>query len=996
MKRMHLMIAAVLYAAMVAAAGLLWFSGVIDIHSPWWLLLLAALPAFLWISHRGIAGLPSVMNAASATVRGAAFLLAVLCLADAQYVLLNDGVSVFYLLDHSASVPEEIRTKALKYVNETAAKKGTKDEAGIIIFGETPSVEVAPKEVLHIDSIHSFVGKQYTDIQSALELASAAFGAGTRRKIVLVTDGNENKGVAVRGAEFAAANRAVIDVLPVSYDYPREVMVERLVLPDKVREKETFELRVHILSLRDTPGELVLYRNGASVAREALSLKKGRNTYTAPMQIDEAGFFTFTARVSAEADTIRENNEASGYVYIQGASRVLMAAPSELEVRYLAEACRKEGIETDIISIGDLPDSLVSLQNHDCIVLANVPAESLTENQMLMLQANVKDLGVGLVMIGGQNSFGAGGYGGTPVEDALPVTMDIKQKKINPKGALVLVLHTCEFADGNYWAKQITKKAIEAVSPQDEVGVLLYGGREEWLFPLQPAGDKKAMYAKVDTASPGDMPTFEPTLKMAHEALSKSDAMVRHVIVISDGDPASPKPESVKEMAGAGITISTVGINPHTPRDVDVLKWLAYQTGGRYYFATNPKDLPKIFVKEAKVVKRSLIFNKPFQPLVAETSELIKGVNPKDIPQLMAYVGTTAKPLASVPLVSDNENRDPVLACWRHGLGKSVAFTSDATVNWGKMWVPWDKYRMIWTQTIRWASRKRDESILNLHTEIVGGRGRLIVDAVDSKGRYVNFLRLNARAVAPDATGQMLSLRQTAPGRYEADFSASQSGVHVVNVGYQNPQTGGQGFAITGVNVPYSPEYSEMGSNFALLKKIAGAAGGRILSGDARVDRVFETVMPPSRLFRPIWERLLIAALMLFMADIVMRKIIVTRADLRKLRVALLERAGRRRSAERDSTMEALLVRKQKTFERTGDGAVKSDFRETLAAQARKSSGEAPVEAAVERSVVDDSKPVHEEPRGGDEKPREGDSYTDRLLAAKKRVQQQKKERRET
>ncbi len=977
------------------------FGGWIEFFSPGWLALLMILPYFTWVAIRSIAGLPARVGSAALTVRSILFMLLVFCLADIQYVLKDEGLCVLFLMDHSASIPDPVRDKQLQYVNEAAATKGRKDTVGIVVFGENSSVEVMPVKSLKVDHIYSAIDRNHTDLQGAIETATTAFPANARKKIVLLTDGNENQGNLLDGIRFAAGNHVVTDVLPVTYNYDREVLVEKVYLPDKVHENETFDLRTQVISLQDCPAELTVFRNGICVAKESVDLKQGRNTYSVALKIQEAGFYAFTAKISAKQDTISANNEAAGYVYIQGESRVMLVAPTEIEVRHLAQACREDNLEATVVTPDHFPDSLGMLQNYDCILIANVPADELGGNKMGMIHADVRDLGVGLVMLGGESSFGAGGYEGTPLEEALPVTMDIKQKKINPKGALVLILHTCEFPDGNYWAKQISKKAIETVNPQDEVGVLLYGNREEWLFDLRSAENKKALYAKIDQASPGDMPSFAPAMQLAHDAFEKTDAMVKHMIIISDGDPSPPDPKLIKDMAAAGITISTVAISPHSPRDVDVMKYMAYETGGRYYFAENPEVLPRIFVKEAKVVKRSLIFNKKFQPLLMVSTEITKGIAQDEIPPLMAYVATTPKPMALVPMVSDNENHDPILAYWRCGLGKSVAFTSDASVNWGKEWVKWEKYKKFWTQTIRWASRKRDKSDLKIHSEIDGGRGRLIIDAVDSNGRFLNFLKLNGRIVNPDNGGAPLEVRQTAPGRYEAEFDAKKTGVSIISIGYQNPQTGGQGFDVLGVSVPYSAEHSVLAANIPLLRQAVAAGGGRLLSGSSAKDQVFTSNQPPSRSFQPIWEFLLIAALVIFFIDVILRRVIVTRADVEAALVACGRVFGFKRvqRGEQDKTLAALLARKQKTYERVGPPAGEpGGFKERLdqkAATAKSASApvvdpvaENPPDARTERSAKatsDAAGRVQGDAGAGAE-----NSYTSRLLAAKKRAQQKK------
>ncbi len=985
----------------LVVVALIWALGRVEFFAPWWLLALFLSPGVTMLALHSLSGLPPRTNVVSMTLRALVLILVVLCLADPQAVKLNKNLCTLFLLDYSASIPDYVKEQELEYVNQAAETKSGKDTVGIVVFGEDASVEVMPDKELQVDKLHSFISSEFTDLQGAVELAAAVFPADARKKIVLLTDGNENKGDVIEGINFARAQGIVTDILPVQYSYPREVAIDKVFIPEHIKEGETFDMRVHLRALKATPARLSIYRNERKIAEEDLDLTKGHNTYAVTLKIEEPGFYTFSARVSTPNDTIADNNAASSYVYIQGASRLLFLAPTQLEVDYLMQACQ-EHLEADLMLPSELPVNLGMLQNYDCIILANTSADYFSHDQMAMLQSNVRDLGVGLIMVGGEDGFGAGGYLDTPIEEALPVTMDIRQKKINPKGALVMVLHTCEFANGNYWAKQISKKAIETVNRQDDVGALIYSGTESWLFDLTPATDKQALYTKIDKAMPGDMPSFAPTLQLAYNSLKKSDAMVKHIIIISDGDPAAPSLQLIKLIKNERITISTVGINPHSPRDVDVLKFIAKRTGGRYYFAQNPKMLPRIFIKEAKVVKRSLIFNSPFKPQLVLSTEITKGINPAELPTLMAYVATTPKQRALTPIISDNENRDPVLSYWRYGLGKSVAFTSDATSNWGRHWVTWDKYKKVWTQIIRWASRKRDESNLRVRTEMRGGRGRLIIDAIDDDGNFMNFLTLNGRLVDPEMKGRLLEITQTAPGRYEAEFEARKVGVNILNIGYHNPRTGGQGFVAAGVSVPYSPEYKQLSSDIALLREAARIGGGRLLQGKPEEDRVFDVDLPPTRSLQPAWEALMLLALLLFFADLVVRRVIVTRDDIRSvlgLATGLFKRSKRRKIE--DMTMTALLKRKKKTFEHVAkkpDERTGGDFK---AALQREASQDKAADLDLDK-VVTNAEPTASEDAAGaangvaparkqkteePEKPAPVvDAYTSRLLAAKRRA----------
>ncbi len=998
MKRKHLIWAASITSATLALLGLCLGLGWVEFFSPVWLLALLLLPLFFWLPWRGISGLPPHMNMGALGLRLVVFICLTLALADLRLVLRNDALCVFFVLDQSASIPEGIVQQQLEYARRASQTKESDDRTGLLVFGTNASVEAIAERELQVSAIQSGIDRDYTNIEDALRLAMAAFPQDTRRKLVLMSDGNENLGNMLEGVRHAVGNGAELAILPVHYDYTSEVLIEKVYVPEQIKRRESFDLKVHISSLTRNGGMLTIYRNGTPIAEQEVELEPGTNTFTIAQKLDEPGFFDYSARIRPRSDQIPQNNEGRGFVYIQGESRILLVAPTALEAQFLAAACRSENLEADIVQPSSMPTSLGELQNYDCVILCNVSAGEIPQGleQMRMLRSAVRDLGIGLIMVGGSNSFGAGDYHQTPIEDALPVSMDLKQKKVIPKGAMVLILHTCEFPDGNYWAKEISKQAINTINPQDEAGLLLYDyqNQESWLFELQTAENKQKMYRMIDGAVPGDMPSFGPPFEMAYRALADSDAMVRHIILISDGDPASPADAVIANMAAANITCSTIGINPHTMRDVQQLETIAQRTGGQYYFANNPQELPQIFIKEAKVVKRALIFNEVFQPTLIISTELTKGMRPEELPPLKAYVATSAKQRAMVPIVSDNENHDPVLAYWQFGLGRTVAFTSDATANWAEYWLEWDKFEKFWGQIVRWSARKREQSNLEISTQIEGNRGRLIIDAVDESGQFINFLELQARLVDPDYAGELLEIRQTAPGRYEAEFEAQKVGTNLLNIAYKDPQTGAQGFLTSGVAVPYPLEYQQLRTNSALLRRAAALADGELLTGDPAIDLVYESDQPPVRAFQGIWKWLIIAAILLFFVDVFVRRVIITREDFAFAWGKVAESFGRRpRVRERDQTMGALLERKKQVFAKR-EGGQPTAFKEQLDAAA---ASEIQPEFAARAETADDEKtrpsaPKAEPPADSASSRESAGDYTGRLLAAKRRAREKRQE----
>jgi hypothetical protein len=449
-------------------------------------------------------------------------------------------------------------------------------------------------------------------------------------------------------------------------------------------------------------------------------------------------------------------------------------------------------------------------------------------------------MGAGFIMLGSKETFGPGGYHRTVIEDALPVSMDVTQKKVMPKGALVLILHTCEIPEGNKWAKDVAKAAVRVLGGEDEVGLLDFKHTrgDAWEFPLTPAREYDTkLLPIINAATPEDMLAFDQIMTMAYVALKSSDASTKHVIIISDGDPQPPTPQLLGQYAAEKITVSTVAINPHGGQTVDLMQAIAQQTNGRFFYPKDPNELPSIFIKEAKTLKRSMLQNRAFAPKVEFPSPVLKGIDA--LPMLHGLVLTTAKPRASIvlqapPLADDvakGDPPDPVLAIWRYGLGTTAAWTSDLAPNWGREWMAWEKYRAFVKQLTTEVSRVERPSELAMSTSASGSRG---IITVEDFGKSDAFMELKARVAGPRSEAIDIALRQIAPRRYQAEFPLWGKGRYQVSVAGLAPSEDGakprSEQAFGGFAVPYSPEYLRFKSDPLMLKQIAERTGGRLLT----------------------------------------------------------------------------------------------------------------------------------------------------------------------
>jgi uncharacterized membrane protein len=557
------------------------------------------------------------------------------------------------------------------------------------------------------------------------------------------------------------------------------------------------------------------------------------------------------------------------------------------------------------------PGTLAEMQSYDAIFISNIAAGDLGEDAMKLLESAVRDFGVGLVCIGGDQTYAAGGYRGTALESTLPVNMELDSKKVLPSGAVALVMHGMEFANGNQVARDCAIGVLDALGPQDQMGVVLWDGTDRWLFPLTKVGDRKELGRTIAGMNQGDLPSFQNVMSMAYEGLKKSSANLKHMIVFSDGDPGAPSLELMQSITGSKVTVSTVLIAGHA--GPETMEWIAENGRGRFYNVNNAAQLPQIFIKETAVILKSAIFEEPFKPKLVSSSELVRGIGAEEYPQLRGYVCTTPKSRAEIPLISDKG--DPVLAHWQYGLGRAVAFTSDAKAKWAKNWLGWEKYRQFWSQTAQWSLRRLENADFTTEVSVDKGDGHISVEALDEKGNYRNFLNLQTVVVSPKGERQSVRLEQTGPGRYEAHFPTKEVGSYLLNL-METRDGQLRASQVVGASVNYSPEFSAPEPNLNLLNRLAESGSGKVLELDPSSALGNPFLHDRRKTFQPrdLWEWLLKFAIVLFTLDVAVRRIQLGREEwlqaTESLRRFIFFWRGQPRSVEADDSLAALLARR--------------------------------------------------------------------------------------
>jgi uncharacterized membrane protein len=824
-------------------------------------------------------------------VRTLMLLSLITALAGFRLVLPVDRLATVFVVDLSDSVGEAGREDALAFVRASLALMPAGDVAGIVAFGKGALVERLPADLREIDRIASAPVRSATDIGSALRLASALFPDDAQKRIVLLSDGNDTTGQGQAEAALAAARGIQVETKVIGLGTAQEVVVERLTSPSTSRLGEKIEVVADVNSTVAQPATVRLFANGVQVGIQRLDLKAGANKVSFLVQPQEAGFVRFRAVVEAAQNTFSQNDRADSNTIVQGKPRILVVTGDESVAAELVNALKLERQDVDTVAAAGLSSDPLTLATYDSIVLVDVPRPSLTDRQMAAVQVYVRDLGKGLVMIGGPRSYGAGGYTKTPIEETLPVDMGVRDRQKQPDIALVVVIdksgsmdacHCNSFQGGMGGpgiagvrkvdiGKEAILRAAAALTARDEFGVVAFDQSAHWAVKTQPLGGISDLQGSIAGIQPLGQTNIFAGLDEAVKSLEGTTATRRHIILLTDGWSSSGQYDAIiARMKAAGITLSTVGAgggaNPF-------LAQLAKQGGGRFYGAANPASIPDIFLKETQQVSGQQIVEELFHPIVTSSSPILRGLD-QGFPQLLGYNGTTAKPAAQTVLVTARD--DPLLAQWQFGLGRSVAWTSDSTGRWARSWLGWNGFSQFFSQLVGWTFPGEETAGIEASLVTDGATTKLRVESVAADGSPRDFYTTGVAITAPDLTSRAVALDQVAPGVYEAPLGEIDAGAYIVRVSQTRPGSTPLGRTL-GLVAPTPAEYRLLGSNEAFLATLRAATSGRAIETAAQP---WTHDLARTDTYTDLWPSLLILALLLWPLDIALRRVSIGRREL--------------------------------------------------------------------------------------------------------------------
>ncbi len=781
-----------------------------------------------------------------------AFAAVIVALAEPSLPTSETKMAVAVLVDTSASVSDRDLEQASEIAASIDKAKGRHLVSVIPFARATRPLEQAEfAKGWQLKNTSGDSGRA-TDLEAGLREAVSALPAGLVGRIVLISDGKENRGSITRAAWQAQQLGVPVDTYALKGRPKPNLRVESLFLPAIAFTGERFPIDLIVSSPKKTSGTVEVAADGRTLGSNAVNLEAGENTLRVFSTLNTAGAIDLSG-------TLRTPD--LGEVRFEQALNV-----RKPKVLYVSDD--SPGNETHLMGVFEAAQFDVKkvensnaskLSEYQMIVFNNHNLEAIPAGRKLELESFVKQ-GGGLLVIGGeQNVFQEGKKEEDPLERALPAKLAPPR---SPEGTLVtLILDKSSSMEGRKMelARLAAIGVIENLRPVDTVGVLIFDNSFQWAVPIRKAEDRSSIKRLVAGVTPDGGTQIAPALSEAYRKTQPQRATFKHIVLLTDG--ISEEGDSInlaKEAAGERVTISTVGLGQDVNRAY--LEKIASFAKGKSYFLNDPAGLEQILLRDVMEHTGSTAIERPIVPIVLKETEILEGVEMASAPALKGYVKFIAKPTADTILSIDK--RDPLLARWQFGLGRSAVFASDAKARWAANWITWESYDRFWANLLR---------DLLPHTQ--HGESKLEYDSAG--GNLVAEYRLAAHvpepaplpqlyAFGPDGYQKPMELKKVGPGVFRAAMNiGNRRGLFRVR-----PLQDMAAFPEIGLYRP-EDELNEYGSDELLLKQVSTFTGGRF---QPKPGDVFEGGGKSVATTVRLWPALLAFAIVANLLELTLRK----------------------------------------------------------------------------------------------------------------------------
>ena len=810
------------------------------------------------------------------------------------------------------------------------------DRVGTLVFGANAEIEDPPRPRSDLPPAQRVaVGRDGTNLELAIRRALTELPADSASRIVILSDGVQTRGDALAAGAAAVAADVPVDVVVLDQKLVPDVRVVTVRAPPHADKDETIELRVVVSSAVDTKVDVRVRRDGELIRKtdQPIAISKGENVLALREQATDPGLHRYDVEVTAvdpAADAAPEDNAGSTFVKVRGATSALVMEGDLDKGAPLAAALTASGFKVTEVSTTGVPSDIGGFANYDVVVLSDIRASDLSPTQIDAMASYARDLGGGLVLMGGDRSMGPGGYARTPIEEVSPVAFDLKQDKRRASLAEVIAIDFSgsmgAYVSGQTklsLANEAAARSASLLGAGDRLGVEHVDTTVHWTVPMGPVSDVAKIAAEIRGVDVGGGGIYtDIALEAGYAALEKESVNLKHMLLFADGGDAEQIAGCralVKHAFDRGMTTSVISLGRGS--DSPELEVLSKIGGGRFYLIEDATKLPAVFTQETILAARSSLHEVDFKPDVRTTGGPTRGVDFGASPILKGYVVTVPKSRAALFLTGPDA--DPLLATWAAGIGRVAAFTSDYKNRWGQQWLGWGDAAKLFGQIARDVARKADDPRVRLESDASGGELHVRADIVGDDGRAQTFRRLTVHVAGPDGFSRDVPLDAVGAGRYAASVPLDRPGTYIAAA---KDEVSNESVGTTGAALGAGEELRPTGSDRVLLTRLAAMTGGKVrdtLAGifDDRAAKRFAytPLATPLVMFAAVSMLLAVASRRLGIPEVVVG--LAARAKTRRAAAAKrraeeaseLERQRRLAEGEQQRLKEVLLARRQKS-----------------------------------------------------------------------------------
>lgn len=661
-----------------------------------------------------------------------------------------------------------------------------------------------------------------------------------------------------------------------------DLAIAQIDAPATVTPGESFMMTAWVRSPIQQEASVELQRGGVRLAAGKTTLRSGLTRLTFRDQAGEPGAYSYTLRVTAGDDPVPENNTAKFLLGIEGPKPILCVTTSPGSG--LARLIAAGGLKVETAPPEGRAWSLDELSKYSAVLIENVPAEKIGTRGMENIAAWVKETGAGLMMTGGKNAYGPGGYFRSPLEGVMPVSMELRREHRKLAMAIVVAMDRsgsmAVSAGGGKTKMDLANLAavqvLDLMSPVDEFGVIAVDSSPHIIAGLAQVSDPAPIRRDILRIDSGGGGIF------IYEALSASARMMldaqagtRHIILFADAAD-SEEPGKYQELIAkcqlAGITISVIGLGKPTDTDAELLRDIARRAGGQCYFTDNPEELPRLFAQDTFVVARSTFVDEATQIKFTGGLAGLTGKPLDNPPDVGGYNLCYVRPGANLAAFTVDDYKAPMIAAWQAGAGRALCYTGEADGDYSGPMAKWSQVGEMFASLTRWSAG--DVNTL--------ANGLLVTQEVKNGIASITLHLDPERQSEPFADLPSVTTLHGMPGRApevekrnfhwaSADTLEADVPLGGGEASLSTVETAGAGrLTLSPVCLPYSPEFkpAEADEGLASLERLARSTDGKERTS---LTGVWRDMPEQARLFE-MSPWLLSLALVVFLLEIVERR----------------------------------------------------------------------------------------------------------------------------